>query len=89
MALSLEPLNFCTAHFYVLFFIFTLGQEFFAEEYHLNYKIANCHVPYIALIDGITMGGGVGLSVHGMERVCTEKTVFAMPETAIGMISTI
>ncbi len=60
------------------------GEEFFRKEYMLNYRIATCHVPYIALIDGITMGGGVGLSIHGENRICTEKTLFAMPETAIG-----
>nr|CAB3252815.1 3-hydroxyisobutyryl-CoA hydrolase, mitochondrial [Phallusia mammillata] len=61
------------------------GQEFFHSEYHLNYRIATCLVPYIAIIDGITMGGGVGLSVHGEHRICTERTLFAMPETGIGL----
>ena len=59
--------------------------EFFKKEYKLNHLIGTLDVPYIALIDGITMGGGVGLSVHGMFRVCTEQTLFAMPETGIGL----
>ncbi|XP_027493016.1 3-hydroxyisobutyryl-CoA hydrolase, mitochondrial isoform X2 [Corapipo altera] len=62
-----------------------LVQEFFKEEYRLNNAIGTCKKPYVALIDGITMGGGVGLSIHGHFRVATEKTLFAMPETAIGL----
>lgn len=62
----------------------TLSRDFFREEYQLNNLIATLDIPYIALIDGITMGGGVGLSVHCHYRVATERTLFAMPETAIG-----
>jgi len=62
-----------------------LSQQFFKEEYQLNYLLANLRTPYVAVIHGITMGGGVGLSVHGRYRVATEKTLFAMPETAIGL----
>jgi enoyl-CoA hydratase/carnithine racemase len=60
-------------------------EAFFAEEYALNAAIAEYPKPYIALIDGICMGGGIGVSVHGRIRVATEAAVFAMPETAIGM----
>ncbi|XP_065577818.1 3-hydroxyisobutyryl-CoA hydrolase, mitochondrial-like isoform X2 [Artemia franciscana] len=62
-----------------------LSKEFFYEEYQLNHLIATLKVPYIALIHGITMGGGVGLSIHGHFRVASDKTLFAMPETAIGL----
>uniref|UniRef100_T1JAS2 3-hydroxyisobutyryl-CoA hydrolase, mitochondrial n=1 Tax=Strigamia maritima TaxID=126957 RepID=T1JAS2_STRMM len=58
---------------------------FFKLEYLINNTIGTYKIPYVALIHGITMGGGVGLSVHGKYRVATEKTVFAMPETAIGL----
>ena len=62
-----------------------LAQEFFREEYWLNHAISSLGKPFLALLDGITMGGGVGLSVHGPFRVATEHAVFAMPETAIGL----
>lgn len=58
--------------------------DFFADEYRLNAAIARFPKPYVALIDGIAMGGGVGVSFHGSHRVVTEKAVFAMPETGIG-----
>ncbi|XP_063716407.1 3-hydroxyisobutyryl-CoA hydrolase, mitochondrial-like [Symsagittifera roscoffensis] len=63
----------------------TYHRDFFFNEYVMNFMIATCSKPYIALIHGITMGGGVGLSVHGKFRVATETSLFAMPETAIGL----
>jgi enoyl-CoA hydratase len=62
-----------------------LTADFFREEYRLNHLIHHYKKPYIALLDGVTMGGGVGLSIHGSIRVATERTLFAMPETAIGL----
>jgi enoyl-CoA hydratase/carnithine racemase len=58
--------------------------SFFAEEYALNLLIATYAKPCVALIDGLCMGGGIGVSVHAPYRVATEQAAFAMPETAIG-----
>src|SRR5216684_1127295 len=58
--------------------------DFFREEYALNARIKRYRKPYVALIDGIVMGGGVGISVHGSHRVAGDKFVFAMPEVGIG-----
>lgn len=58
--------------------------DFFADEYRLNARIRRFSKPYVALIDGIVMGGGVGISSHGSHRVMTENAVFAMPEVGIG-----
>jgi enoyl-CoA hydratase len=57
---------------------------FFREEYDMNAAIAAFPKPYVAFMDGITMGGGVGISAHGAQRVVTETTRLAMPETGIG-----
>ncbi len=58
--------------------------EFFRSEYRLNQFIHDFGKPYIALMDGITMGGGVGISLHGSHPVASERFLFAMPETGIG-----
>lgn len=58
--------------------------DYFIDEYNLNQRIHDFTKPYIALQDGITMGGGVGISLHGSHRVGTERLAFAMPETGIG-----
>lgn len=61
------------------------GKKFFRNEYISNHLIGTYKIPYVALIDGVTMGGGVGISIHGKYRIATERTLFAMPETAIGL----
>ncbi len=59
--------------------------EFYRDEYRLNAYIKHYPKPYIALIRGIVMGGGVGVSLHGSHRIADESTLFAMPETGIGL----
>lgn len=62
------------------------GRKFWRDEYKLNALIANYPKPYLAIMDGIVMGGGVGISAHGAPRIVTERTMFAMPECAIGLV---
>lgn len=61
------------------------GRRFFFDEYRLNHQIFEYAKPVVAFMDGITMGGGVGISMPARFRVATENTRFAMPETGIGL----
>src|SRR3990167_10302389 len=60
------------------------AKTFFQQEYQMNAALFHFNKPYIALLDGITMGGGAGISIHGSHRVATERLVFAMPDVGIG-----
>lgn len=62
------------------------GRGFWRDEYHLNAMIHRYPKPFVAIMDGIVMGGGVGLSAHSRHRIVTEKTMVAMPETTIGLV---
>ena len=62
-----------------------MRRRFFAREYELDYLIHRYPKPFLALIDGITMGGGCGLSMHASHRISTERTVLAMPEATLGL----
>lgn len=60
--------------------------DFFRKEYNINYALATCKtIPQISFWNGVVMGGGVGISVHGKYRVATEHSLFAMPETGLGL----
>jgi len=61
------------------------ARGFFRDEYRMNRRIYRYPKPYVAIYSGIVMGGGVGVSVHGSHRIAIERTVFAMPETGIGL----
>ncbi|GAA4841501.1 enoyl-CoA hydratase/isomerase family protein [Garicola koreensis] len=61
------------------------AEQFFAEEYAMNLTIAEYPKPYIALMDGVVLGGGIGVSGHGSHRVVTERSRIGMPETTIGL----
>lgn len=63
-----------------------LARWFWADEYKLNALIGRYPKPFIALQDGIVMGGGIGLSGHASHRIVTERSMLAMPETTIGLI---
>ncbi|KAG6597228.1 3-hydroxyisobutyryl-CoA hydrolase 1, partial [Cucurbita argyrosperma subsp. sororia] len=60
------------------------GAYFFRKQYTLNYLLATSSKPQVSLLNGIVMGGGAGVSIHGRFRVATEKSIFAMPETSLG-----
>ncbi|MFE9122305.1 enoyl-CoA hydratase/isomerase family protein [Streptomyces sp. NPDC007172] len=64
----------------------SVSAAFWRDEYRLNARIARYPKPYVAVMDGIVMGGGVGISAHGSVRIVTERSRIAMPETGIGFV---
>jgi enoyl-CoA hydratase len=64
----------------------TASLGFWADEYRMNARIGRYPKPYVAFMDGIVMGGGVGVSAHGSIRIVTERTRLAMPEVGIGLV---
>jgi len=65
---------------------YSYGRKFWADEYRLNAKIANYPKPYLAFCQGFTMGGGVGVSLHGSHRIVCENSKIAMPECGVGLV---
>lgn len=64
----------------------TLGEMFWRDEYRLNARIKNYPKPIVAFMDGVVLGGGVGISAHASHRIVTERTRIGMPETGIGFV---
>lgn len=64
----------------------TLGERFWRDEYQLNARIKNYPKPIVAFMDGVVLGGGVGISAHASHRIVTERTRIGMPETGIGFV---
>ena len=62
------------------------GRQFWRDEYRLNTLIDSYPKPYVAVMDGITMGGGIGISAHGSHRIVTERSSLALPECSIGLV---
>ncbi|AJV12430.1 Ehd3p [Saccharomyces cerevisiae YJM1450] len=87
---SNRPRSFCAGGDVATVAIFNFNKEFaksikfFTDEYSLNFQIATYLKPIVTFMDGITMGGGVGLSIHAPFRIATENTKWAMPEMDIG-----
>ncbi len=65
---------------------YAYGRRFWADEYRMNAKIANYPKPYVAFMQGFTMGGGVGVSCHGAHRIVGDSSRIAMPECGIGLV---
>ena len=65
---------------------FAYGKKFWADEYRLNERISNYKKPFVAFMQGFTMGGGVGVSCHGSHRIVGETSKIAMPECSIGLV---
>ncbi len=65
---------------------YSYGRKFWADEYRLNAKIANYPKPYLAFCQGFTMGGGVGVSLHGSHRIVCETSKISMPECGVGLV---